>query len=1014
VEVARRIMMIAASAALLLPMLGQLCAPPVDANIDIFVNRFDNGSSEALIDFPTAGSNSDLKLSIQTGVRIYYAFFNITGLAAGGTEYLDRPTIDMGGDGSVEWCFNGTGYGNFGHQTLFSDGNSSFVISFGPAGGSDDSMSVRFPAQARITSAAVTLAPSGFSGPLNVSFDIGADGTADWANTALTGPAPIPAFDSVLSAFVSSAAPSGTDIYNNSYVDVPLRVSCGSAATLSFVGLSISYTCTIVTGNLGAELDQLVPDTLGTENVSIPLVITSASSGRLRIWDMRIRAQPPAHSTSLLDTRPAPDPVMDENTALNFSCSPVDIYGNPFSVQWYLDDSLVPGANGSAYTFSANFSSSGRHMVMVSATNGIAQSQFTWSLTVLDVDRAPVLDSFAPSDTVSVAEESTMAFNVSARDPDGDGLSYSWRLDGHLRPEVGDLIVYRPAYGAVGQHTVDVTVQDGRGLQASHYWCVTVLKTNVPPVISSSSPSGDATVREGEVLRFSVAATDVNWDTLIYAWSVDGFHVADGMEFDLTPDFHSSGIKEVRAVVSDGEFTVLRSWTITVIDVNRPPTAILGSPSEGAEVLDTDVVRLSAPLCSDPDGDILNLSWSDGDVPVGNGTCLNVSLARGRHLIRLLVDDGRGGKATASVNVTVRVTRLNLTARVSQRSPVVGDTVKLTVNILGEGDAPASNLSLDFFVDGVPSGNRIFPLVEPGANITQTFPWTAERGTHELLIIAGNQTLTFNVKGIEAVSEWYYPTLILLVALMVSVGTAAGYFTYLSIKGPRARTRRTKKTLKKPWYWLGTRISEVLDRIRVEGTPYKDRPLVIETRVPDGVTGEYLVAQQLTARRKWWLRKQQEEAGQQGAPPAEGTWPPGAASGPGTASQAQGAFSSSTAPVAMPVENGQGSQDAPGAGREKEDAPSQKKPRKRIKDIEDRVLALERKGSDVASVRRFLSLGRSFWKGGNAAKADQYFDKAEMKLHELEEDVRGIPLCPSCGTTVDPTWTVCPECETKL
>jgi hypothetical protein len=68
----------------------------------------------------------------------------------------------------------------------------------------------------------------------------------------------------------------------------------------------------------------------------------------------------------------------------------------------------------------------------------------------------------------------------------------------------------------------------------------------------------------------------------------------------------------------------------------------------------------------------------------------------------------------------------------------------------------------------------------------------------------------------------------------------------------------------------------------------------------------------------------------------------------------------------------------------------------------------------VASVRRFLSLARSFWKGGNTAKADQYFDKAEMKLHELEEDVRGIPLCPSCGATVEPAWTVCPECETKL
>jgi uncharacterized OB-fold protein len=43
-----------------------------------------------------------------------------------------------------------------------------------------------------------------------------------------------------------------------------------------------------------------------------------------------------------------------------------------------------------------------------------------------------------------------------------------------------------------------------------------------------------------------------------------------------------------------------------------------------------------------------------------------------------------------------------------------------------------------------------------------------------------------------------------------------------------------------------------------------------------------------------------------------------------------------------------------------------------------------------------------------------YFEKAEQRLAELEEDVRGIPLCPNCGATVDPAWTACPECETKL
>jgi hypothetical protein len=1022
VDVARRTLILAASAALLLPILGQLCAPPVSANMDVFVNRFSNGSSEALIGFPVAGMDDTLKLSIQTGMRIYYAYFNITGVApgAGSTDYLDRPALDLGGDESVEWRFNGTGYGSLGHQTLFSDGNTSFSLTFDLAGGTNDSMALRFPAQAKINSAAVTLTPSGFSGPLNVSLDIGADGSADWSNTALLGPASILAFESVLSAYISSAVPSGTDVYNNSYVDVPLRVSCGSAATLSFVGLSISYSCTLVTGNLGPELDQLIPDALGTENVTIPLVFTSASSGRLRIWDIRIKAQPPSHSTSLLDTRPAPDPVMDENTGLNFSCSPVDIYGNPFSMQWYLDDSPILGANGSFYLFFANFSSSGRHMVMVSATNGLSESQYIWSVTVRNVNRAPVLDSSSPSEMVSVAETSTIVFNVSAHDPDGDQLSYSWRLDGHLQPEAPASFSYHPSYGSVGQHTVDVAVQDSGGMEALRSWCVTVLKTNVPPVISSFSPAGDVTIREGDVLCFSIVATDINWDLLSYEWVVDGFQVAQGMEFNFTPDFSSSGIREIRAVVTDGEFTVLRSWSITVLDVNHPPIAQISAPLEGAEMLDTDIIRLAATLCSDPDSDNLALSWSDGNVPLGNGSEINVTLIRGHHEIRLVVDDGRGGRDTACVNVTVRCIRLNVTARASQVSPVVGDRVKTTIWVISEGDAAARDLSLDFFVDGVPSGSRSILVLEPGANLTETFLWTAERGNHELLVIAGNHTVTINVKGVEAVSEWFYPGVILLATLILSVGMAAGYFTYLSIKGAKPRGRRARKRLKRPWYWLGTRISEVLERIRLEGAPFRDRPLVIQTTVPEGVTSEDLVAQQLTAKRKWWLRRQRQEADGarmlEGAPAVTpgGSAPAVAADGSELASAAEGAFSSSTTPVAVAVENGQVAPESLGSTRDKEEPPAQKKPRKRIKDIEDRILALERKGADVASVRRFLSLGRSFWKGGNAAKADQYFDKAEIKLHQLEEEVRGIPLCPSCGATVESAWMACPECETKL
>ena len=1007
-----------AVAALILPALVQTGAPAAGANIVVQVGTFANGNGEAILAFPAAGVDSTMSLSFQTGMVISSAFFNVSGapFTAGGLDCPEMPSVDLGSDGNLEWCFNGTGYGSLGHQYMFSDGNLTAGAVFGPSGGTAETASVRLPAKSAISGASVVLTPSAFSGLLNVSLDIGDDGLVDWASGALSSATAITALESVFSAYISAAVPNGTDIFNISYVDVPVRLSCGSAATLALSGLGINYTRTFTTRDLASELDALVPDAAGTGNVSIPVRVSSASPGRLRISGLGIRAQPPVHPVSLQNPLPAPDQVMDENTSLEFGCTPVDIYGNPFTVQWYLDDWPVPGANGASYTFSANWSSSGRHMVMVSAQNGLAESQFTWIVTVTDIDRPPVVDSFAPASGATVAEQSTIVFNVSASDPDGDVLTYSWTLDGRKRPEASQTMSYHPAYGAVGQHVVEVTVADSRGLWTSMAWCVTVLKTNMPPVIASFTPAGDATIEEGEQLALSIAATDINGDTVAYSWTVDGYHAADGMQFNYTPGYGDSGTREIMVVATDGEFTVLHSWNVTVTDVRRPPVAVLESPLEGAVYLDTDRIRLAAPDCHDPDGDVLNLTWSDGDVVLGNGRVLNVSLARGTHAIRLVVDDGTGCRDTASANITVRMIRLNFTARISPRSPVIGEKIKIAVNIISAGDAPASNVSLEFFADGVPSGSRVWPVVEPGANLSHIFSWKAERGTHEMLLVAGNQSITFNVRGAEPVSEMFYPTVLVLLALILSVGTAAGYFTYLAVKGPLARPRRARRTLKTPWYWLGTRISEVFDRIRVEGTPFKDRPIVIQTEIPDGLTTDYLMSQQLTAKRKWWLRKPPHEKNAPAAPPPEPGMPPGTpapqdeGAGPGAA---EGAFSSSTAPLAVPVENGKG-EPGEAQAREGEEPAGPKKPRKRIKDIEDRVLALERKGADVASARRFLSLARSFWKGGNSAKADLYFEKAEQRLAELEEDVRGIPLCPNCGATVDPAWTACPECETKL
>jgi hypothetical protein len=107
---------------------------------------------------------------------------------------------------------------------------------------------------------------------------------------------------------------------------------------------------------------------------------------------------------------------------------------------------------------------------------------------------------------------------------------------------------------------------------------------------------------------------------------------------------------------------------------------------------------------------------------------------------------------------------------------------------------------------------------------------------------------------------------------------------------------------------------------------------------------------------------------------------------------------------------------APEGARQAEEPAEAKRPRRRMNEIEDRIVALEKQDVDGTALRRLLSLARSFWKGGNISKAEQYFAKAEARLTEMESvsDSKGIPLCPNCGATVDPTWSSCAECKTKL
>ncbi len=128
---------------------GGLALPAPAGAIEIQVTSLGNGQAGATVAFPSAGSDSSLALSIQTGLVATSVFLNLSGgpFSAGGADCPLAPSLDLGADGSIEWCFNGTGYGALGHQSLFSDGGVQSVVVFAGAG-QNDSTVIRLPAGA--------------------------------------------------------------------------------------------------------------------------------------------------------------------------------------------------------------------------------------------------------------------------------------------------------------------------------------------------------------------------------------------------------------------------------------------------------------------------------------------------------------------------------------------------------------------------------------------------------------------------------------------------------------------------------------------------------------------------------------------------------------------------------------------------------------------------------------------------------------------------------------------------
>lgn len=231
--------------------------------------------------------------------------------------------------------------------------------------------------------------------------------------------------------------------------------------------------------------------------------------------------------------------------------------------------------------------SPGRCVVDATVWDGEFAVVHRWTVSVVGppANHPPsIVTATPPSAQIVVVAGTTVPFAVTASDPDGDALTFAYRVDGDLVGTSSELD-YAPD---VGEHAVEVTVSDGE-LTAVHSWTVTAtMDPNSSPVIEDYSPRQNApAIVLGQSVDFFVVASDPEGDRLSFTWTVDGAAWGSGTRFRFDPT--SAGTYAVEVVVSDGELSAEQTWQVQVDNLQssfhgRVLDAVTGAPIAGVTV----------------------------------------------------------------------------------------------------------------------------------------------------------------------------------------------------------------------------------------------------------------------------------------------------------------------------------------------------------------------------------------------------------------------------------------------
>ena len=290
-----------------------------------------------------------------------------------------------------------------------------------------------------------------------------------------------------------------------------------------------------------------------------------------------------------------------------------------------------------------------------------------------------------------VAPGGVARLTATARDPDGDTLTYAWSApEGRFDGSATGATARWTAPDAPGRVTIRVQVSDGQGGSASA--AVTIAVNAAPRFKEGSSTTRRVAENSppGSNVGAPVTATDPDGDTLTYSlagadadrFAIDRRNGQITVGSGTTLDYETRSRYRVTVHASDGSESASISVAIVVIDLlefdeggsttrrvaeSSPPGSSVGAPVTASGPNGPPTYSLGGA-----DADRFAIDPQSGQITVGDGTVLDYE-TRSRYRVTVHASDG---SESASISVTIVVIDLldfdegdSTTRRVAENSP---------------------------------------------------------------------------------------------------------------------------------------------------------------------------------------------------------------------------------------------------------------------------------------------------------------------------------------------------------